>query len=124
MQRLAPQGYWPVHAAKGVRGLFPSGSRQLLKAGSRSRLSFSPLNGWVASESGAFLMAGPAVGNRPPFARAPVSLPIRHRDELVCATGLLVRRVDGSPIAAHAANRKRTLTMAAAHSGLTTVIAS
>lgn len=85
MQRLAPQGYWPVHAAKGVRGPFPSGSRQLLKARSRSRLSFSPLNGWVASESGAFLMAGPAVGNRPPFALDPVSLPIRHSDELVCA---------------------------------------
>ena len=39
-------------------------------------------------------MAGPVVGNRPPFALSPVSLAIRHSDELACGAGLLIRRVD------------------------------
>jgi hypothetical protein len=41
MQRLAPQGYWPVHAAKGAHGPFPSGSRQLLKAVAESIVLFA-----------------------------------------------------------------------------------
>jgi hypothetical protein len=37
-------------------------------------------------------MAGPIVGNRPPLAPLPVSLSIRHSDELLCGTGLFDRR--------------------------------
>jgi hypothetical protein len=35
--------------------------------------------------------AGPIVGNRPPLAPLPVSLSIRHSDELACGAGLLTR---------------------------------
>ena len=39
-------------------------------------------------------MAGPIVGNRPPLAPLPVSLSIRHGDELASGAGLLTRCAD------------------------------
>lgn len=76
-------------------------SAPVILSRSRSRLSFSPLNGWVASE---IAYVRRLLDCRPcsrqsaiahPSPSPPVSLPIHHSDELACTAGLLMRRIDG-----------------------------
>jgi hypothetical protein len=69
-------------------------------------------------------MAGPAVGNRPPFALAPVSLPIRHSDESVAPAGQWCAALTARLSQLVLQIEKGLWSMTDAHSGLTTPIAS